>query len=87
MMGMMPQRPKLASIILSAKGMDGKEEMTKCDEVQSDDSVGMEAAAEKIMKAFESKDKKALVEGLKDFMAIAELAEEPSEEEKLEEIV
>lgn len=81
MMGMMPPKPKLASIILSSK-LGGKEVEGKQDEVQSDDSVGLEAAADKIMKALEGKDKKALVEGLKDFMAMSEL-EEPEESEEM----
>lgn len=87
MMGMMPPRPKLASLILSSKGMDGKEEMKQDEEVQKDDSIGLEAAADKIMKAFEEKDKKALIEGLKDFLAMAETTEEETAEEKIEGIV
>jgi hypothetical protein len=79
MLGMMPPKPKLASIILSSKKMDGKEVETKQGEVQNDDSIGMEAAAEKIFKAFEEKDKKTFIEGLKDFMAMVELAEESKE--------
>lgn len=80
MLGMMPPQKKIASIILAAKGMDGKEKEEVQPEVQSDDSVGMEAVADKIMKAFESKDKKALIEGLKDFMAMVEVQEEMTEE-------
>lgn len=81
MLGMMPPQKKIASIILASKGMDGKEKEEAQPEVPSDDSVGMEAAAGKIIKAFESKDPKALVEGLKDFLAMVELAEELTEEE------
>lgn len=81
MLGMMPPPKKIASIILASKGMDGKEKEEAQPEVQSDDSVGMEAAAGKIIKAFESKDPKALIEGLKDFLAMVELSEEMTEEE------
>lgn len=82
MLGMMPPSKKLASVILSSKGLDGKEKEEAQPEVQSDDSVGMEAAAEKIMKAFEAKDPKALIEGLKDFMAMVEISEELAEGEE-----
>lgn len=82
MLGMMPPQKKIASIILATKGMDGKEKEEVQPEVQSDDSVGMEAVADKIMKAFESKDKKALIEGLKDFFAMVEIQEEMAEGEE-----
>ncbi len=79
MLGMMPPSKKIASIILSSKGLDGKENEETLPEVPSDDSVATEAAAEKIMKALEAKDKKALAEGLKDFLAICEMEEEQEE--------
>jgi co-chaperonin GroES (HSP10) len=81
MLGMMPQKKKIASVILSSKGLDGKTKEEAQPEVQNDDSVGMEAAAGKIISAFEAKDSKALVEGLKDFLAMVELDEEMSGEE------
>ena len=87
MLGMMPQKPKIASIILASKGMDGKDKEEKQDKVLNDDSVGMEAAAEKIFKAFEAKDKAAFIDGMKDFMSMLDAGEEASEipEESIEE--
>lgn len=82
MLGMMPPPKKIASIILASKGLDGKEKEEAQPEVPSDDSVGMEAAADKIMKAFEAKDKKGLIEGLKDFFAMVEISEEMAEGEE-----
>ena len=76
MLGMMPPKKKLASVILASKGMDGKETEEKMEEIPTDDSVGMEACAEKMMKAIESKDKMAFIEGLKDFFAMMEIEEE-----------
>lgn len=62
MLGMLPMNKKMASLIVEG-GMNKEQP-----EVVSDGSVGLEAAAEQIVKAIESKDKKMLVSAMKGFV-------------------
>lgn len=68
---------KIASVIVN-ESKNG--ETSGPESHQNDDSYGMEACAEKMMKAMESKDVKALASALKEAFAMAEASSEYSEE-------
>lgn len=81
MMGMMPPNKKIAAMILSTKKPDGSEETKAGDDVVQDDDMAMDSVASKIMGAIEAKDKKALIDGLKDFLAIADTDDKGDDQE------
>lgn len=66
----MQDQKKLAQMLIGSKKDDGTEALEQGPEVQNDSEIAMDAVATKIMSAFEKKDKKALIEGLRDFMDI-----------------
>jgi len=77
---MNPNKDKIASLILSKRPPDGgPETMTEGPEVQDDSSIGLEAAASKILSAIEAKDAKMLAGGLQDFLDLADSDDEGSE--------
>lgn len=76
MIGMMPQNKKIASLII---GGSRPSEDVQGPEVEENDDVAMDSVASKIMSAFEAKDKKALISGLKDFMMLMESSEDEME--------
>lgn len=59
-------------MLIGSKKDDGTETLEQGPEVQNDSEVAMEAVATKIMTAIEKKDKKAFIDGLRDFMDIIE---------------
>lgn len=80
---MMAGKPKakLASVIMGhvAKpsfaqgiGEPSSAEPIDMEKPQEDASMGLEASAEKMMKAFESKDVKSLVSALQDFISMSD---------------
>lgn len=79
MLGMMPKKSKIASVILA-----GTEGLKKGPEVPEEKGLAMDACAEKIMGAIEAKDKQALVAALEDFVSMKfnefEMQEDLSEE-------
>lgn len=77
MMMMANPKRKIASVIVEklgapeAKPVDGSKP-------EEDNSVGLKAAAEKMLQAIEAKDAGMLASALTDFNDIAETAEEPA---------
>jgi hypothetical protein len=84
---MMLMNPKkTATLIISKlnKPYDGKEPMNEAEGPEQDYSYGLEACAEDMLKAIESKNVKALVEVMKQFHGLIDEMremEEPGEEE------
>jgi hypothetical protein len=64
-------------------GEPSKDKPIDMSKPETDNSVALEASAEKIMSAFEQKSAKSLVSALKDFYAILEMDEEPEAEEEV----
>ncbi len=60
---------------------DDIEEKPEMEQEMDEDQMGLESAAEDIMQAFEKKDVKMLVDGLKNFFEMVD-KDEPMEEEK-----
>ena len=76
-MGMIGNQKKLASVILGTPDGEMKQEQ----EVINESDLALESVAEKILEAIEQKDKKAIIDALKDFMTLHESLEEPMETE------
>ena len=92
MMILAPQKKKLATLVVERMGKKpgfvqklGEESAPDGmgEEAEMDDSVGLEACAEDIIKAMESKSTKALALALKDFFIMIN-DEEPMEEPEYE---
>lgn len=79
---MLMQPKKMASIIVSSHKPDYVDNVgeTKTSNVESDDSIGIEAAADSILSAIQAKDSKKLVQSLKNFFYLCEESEDESEE-------
>jgi len=87
MLGMLNPNKKIGAVILASKGASGEEKLEQGPEVQSDMDPALESVASKLISAFEMKDKKSLISGLKEFMDIiqtADLAQDESEEMEME---
>jgi hypothetical protein len=76
MLGMMPQKKKMASTIL-----DDIEngEMKKKPDIQVDADMGLEAAAQDCISAVEKKDPKALVSAMRNLFSMLESENEMAE--------
>lgn len=70
------------SITTIISGLGAPEQEAKPDNVEQDASIGLDTAAEEILKAVESKSPKALVEALKSFMEMCDYEEADSDEAK-----
>lgn len=77
MLGMMPDPKKIASVIISSDSG----EMEKGPEVQQDLSPALDACSEKMLAAFEKKDKKMLASAMREMFTILDAEEDMSEEE------
>lgn len=77
MMGMIGNNKKLASVILGTPDGEIKEQP----EVINESEMALDSVAEKLLEAIDAKDKKAIVDALKDFMTLHESIEEPMETE------
>jgi hypothetical protein len=75
MLGMMPDPKKIASVIITSESG----EMKEGPKVEQDLSPALDASAEKILTAFEKKDKKMLASAMREMLTILDAEQEMSE--------
>ena len=77
---MKPDKKKMASLIVAAN--KPAPEVSEISDVESDNSMAEEAAAEDLLAAIEQKSPKGIVDAIKAIMDIIEPNSEPVEEEQ-----
>ena len=81
----MPKNDKMAATILAEMTPEGGEKLETKPEVEKDSDVAFDSVADKLITAFESKDRKALVAGFRDIFSLlqSEVSDDSLDEELL----